>query len=817
MQKPSNELKSSKFENDNLALLPKLLSSIQTGKAILFTGSGFSRTSINLNEEELPLAKKLANDICKLGNIPVSDQLDFASEMYLDSYSADKLIDYLKENLSVREINDNQKQVCKLKWFRCYTTNYDLTIEKCFTDLGESIECIDINMLTKYYLVRENLCIHLNGSLNSLTVESINKSFKLSTSSYLNNESFVNSSWNYLFLKDIDRCSCIVFIGYSLYDLDIQKILKSKDENIKNKVYFIVHEEISMEENFKLKKYGTVLKIGLEGFADYIRSSNINNYKPSEIIFESFEKYQDIDNIKDITDESIEKLLMQGTINIDHIATSLLDANLKKKYVVYRSAINEVMKSIVNYSKLFITSGLGNGKTVLLKQLKIYLSVNGYICYEFENPDVDYFDELDEIYKNISKDNKCVLLIDNYTNYIDLYNYINLHDSRDVTVIFFDRKSSHDRFVLMNTTEIAYSVDIDVLNKIELEQFIAIIDNLGLWRDLASMSVGQKLDYLNHKYLPQVFSILTYILESPSIIAKIKKVVDNICKENEENAATIISICILKILNINPTKPLISLMSGNERIYNSEFWLNKSFIDLFGSNLKDTSNSVIGIFILKNYFTATTITQQLLKIVKNIHNLGDSQAKEEKEILKAIRRFAFIERILPDTIKIVNLQKYYESLKDELNYLTRDPHFWLQYAMCFIAFNDFKKANDLIDTAYGLVSKNSDYRTYKLDNQKARLLLLECEKISDGAIVFAKFNEALNFLDKTPNDEFKIRRFDDIVGYYKKNYNKLGRVNKIKFIQILKDIKNKIENFDNVLDYRKTYIIEKLETIVEQG
>ena len=63
-----------------------LLRRIASGKAILFTGAGFSRGTTNIDDLEPPLATELAIKICEAGNFPACDDLRFAADYYLSKY-----------------------------------------------------------------------------------------------------------------------------------------------------------------------------------------------------------------------------------------------------------------------------------------------------------------------------------------------------------------------------------------------------------------------------------------------------------------------------------------------------------------------------------------------------------------------------------------------------------------------------------------------------------------------------------------------------------------------------------------------------------
>ena len=77
-------------------------------------------------------------------------------------------------------------------------------------------------------------CVHINGYIGNLTESTLNTSFKLSESSYMRPEGFLNSPWYTIFKRDLERASAIIFAGYSLYDIDIKRILVSNSDIFDN-------------------------------------------------------------------------------------------------------------------------------------------------------------------------------------------------------------------------------------------------------------------------------------------------------------------------------------------------------------------------------------------------------------------------------------------------------------------------------------------------------------------------------------------------------------------------------------------------------
>ena len=208
-------------------LLEDAIKNALDGNAILFLGSGASYGAKNSNNEILVTGEELAKRI-----YPDCTDLQQAVELYIDEKNASgsdgelDLIDFLKNQFWVKEITESQKGISGIPWKRIYTTNYDNVVERAYFSAGKNIRSLTILDNPKTVLsMNENICFHINGSIQNLTKAELNTSFKLSDYSY-NTNLFVNDQWGNLFKLDLKTYSTIIFIGFSMkYDLDIKRIV----------------------------------------------------------------------------------------------------------------------------------------------------------------------------------------------------------------------------------------------------------------------------------------------------------------------------------------------------------------------------------------------------------------------------------------------------------------------------------------------------------------------------------------------------------------------------------------------------------------
>ncbi len=179
------------------------------------------------------------------------------------------------------------------------------------------------------------------------------------------------------------------------------------------------------------------------------------------------------------------------------------------------------------------------------------------------------------------------------------------------------------------------------------------------------------------------------------------------------------------------------------------------------------------------------ITTQLQKIAKNFNSYKSKDFVQEK-IFKAMLRFSFVERLLPDANKKGNLRKYYEDLKISVPWLKSDPHFWLQYGMANITFKEYRKAQTFIDQAYSLAKKKHNYHTSNIDTQQARLLILDAMNGTDHSKIFQMFDKAHKLLSRLDDDVYKYRQVEKYRDYFESCFSRLSRKNQSGFIHACK-------------------------------
>ncbi|WP_257939170.1 SIR2 family protein [Campylobacter lari] len=710
--------------------LKDIIKKIHNGRAVLFVGAGFSQGAIGFNGE-LPVSNKLRDMICKLMNRPEDDErkLSEIADFFIEGYCKDnpeklkEFIKQMKDTFTVKEVKSYHVSIASLPWRRIYTTNYDNVVEEAAKKSDIRIESKD---LEDSFIDEENICLHINGKIEKLNKGTLENSFKLTSSSYISYDAFNNTEWKKYFINDLELASVVVFIGYSLYDIDIEKILYHNNLQIKDKVVFIHHEGIDEIDKFKYEKYGKVHSIGVEKFAQLIEQNTFVCAK-EDIFFERFRKIEYIGQSQSaIAEQDVRDFLICGKIKDKMIEDEIIRQRNKPPFLIFRDKIDNALENIKNGKKMLVVIGdVGNGKTIFLKQLATRLASSRQVfMLSATGDEVAAKRDIDKIAKN---NKEPIVIIDSYVRHTYLLEYIKLHYEH-LTIILAARTHEHYRYLKENEyLNKACILEIDTLSDSELECFYRIIEYNGIWypsseKNNQRYTENYKKAILSDKCKKEIALILIEVLNSEQMKEKIVKILNDLFSK-QISRKQVFAICLLNLMDIPISIGLLEEIVGEHDL---TIYQDENLENIIGLNLINRGNEVFvkspifSLLILKIYFANEAI-EYFLDILRLIGKKSNRDGQLNL-IRKNLFRFRFIERLLLDSGKIDKLKNYYESLKLEFEWLIQDPQYWLQYAMCFMMYNELDQAQQKLSTAYEKAEK-TNYDKTKIDNQQARLYL----------------------------------------------------------------------------------------------
>jgi len=736
--------------------LEEALENAAAGSAVLFLGSGFSINAENSKEEKFKTGNGLAKYLSNRIDLPSDTPLGDASEIFAKRFGVDELISELRCEFKVKNVHTSHGIVAKLPWKRIYTTNYDNVFETAALSCNKIIAPVGPDTRVEITSKSDPLCVHLNGYIDELNRETIWTSFKLTDTSYATS-SIETSEWAALFRQDIRFAKSVFFIGYSLFDLDIRRILRASND-IQNKTFFILDDQVDAVTEYRGTRYGQVSKIGLEGLSKKIEDGGFlipREKTEMELGGSVLERFSPRD-VRPPTDRQFLDLVMLGDYNQN---LSQLEVGVTNPYCCDRQCIEAAAEEI-DSGRVRIAAlhcDIANGRSIALEKLLLKLESRGwrtFVATELSERSAEEIRSIAEL------PGKNVLLVDDYLDWLRYMEGLGSVASDRFAMVVTARTNGHD-LAADDLDDIASPLrrqdwNLNTLSESELNWWADAIDTYGLWGDRAGLSRDQKVKVLGGKCNRQINGILLELFESPQIKERLKEAALDI-KSHPLTEKIAITIFALTILNQRVTVDVVSDVWGVDAFERESVQKNtglRNFVDLNRSSVRVRSTAASK-YLLNNFWKADEVVSVLIELSKTANNLS-RLSDRYRTLFTTLKRFSSIQQVLPDQGKRDAVITYYENIK-LIDNCKRDPLFWLQYAIGTLVIEDLQRADRYFDTAYSLADKRDSFDTYQIDNHYARFLLVR-------ATTDAPFPEAVKLFRRART--LVNRQIKDVVRHY---------------------------------------------------
>lgn len=346
--------------------------------SVLFLGSGFSHSARNIRDQNLPTGLGLKEEFARLLGVDANDHdlKTLADEVV--SRQDLNLYQTLYELFTVKDLQKHQSELLGFLWRRIYTTNYDDAVEFAYHQNEIKAPSFSYDDPKPKKLPNGSV-IHLHGVIRKATRENVQQQLVLNESSYVR-QHFEKSLWYDDFNRDLRFCSACFFIGYSLADYHIAALLM-QNPAVREKTYFVTRENYDRIFANRVAPYGTILPIGVEGFAALCRTQPEPKPVSSPHALKAFrylDPFKDKKTLSPPTSLEILNLVTFGSFNYQRCLSTLPNA----EYVVPRQSLaDEAAAALKNAKCLLIHSQLGNGKSIFIHILAYKLSEGGYQCF----------------------------------------------------------------------------------------------------------------------------------------------------------------------------------------------------------------------------------------------------------------------------------------------------------------------------------------------------------------------------------------------------------------------------------------------------
>ena len=797
------------------------------GKAVLFLGSGFSIGATKPNKSEFTIAKPLAHKLLKECGIPddeLFNDLGKASEIYQELKSEHELVDFLREEFTAIGITAAQTLIGSLPWARIYTTNYDNVIELAYQKNKRNLKPAILSQKPIDFKDKKDLCVHLNGRVDGLTLDKLNNEFKLTDKSYLV-EDFRKSDWMTLFRTDLLSASAIIFIGYSMqYDLDIQRLFSTLND-VPKKTFFIMRDGESTTSQLLVKKYGTPYAKGLDHFAELVADAK-KNHVPTATRLDSYLCFRKQELTKapyKIVDSDVLKLFTTGEYTSDKLYYSTISP-IDYRYCIHRSKLDSTVEDINNgENNILVHSSLGNGKSLFVDVMSSLLTQQGYSVYKYTRYMATFATEVENICR---VEGKVAFVFEDYSGCIE--NLKTLKQLRTDQVLILSERT----YVNEANYDTIYNLfgdfklyDLNVLDDEEVKDLIDLLDTYGFWSYLSARSIIHKQEFIQKTCQGYLRNVILKILQSPDIVDRFKNIVSSI-KLKEGYYEAIIFMLVASVSQIKLGLDDIEEALDITKLNSPKFKKNpvvREFVN-FDDNTIIPKSSLLSSYILEQIFDTTIVVDTLLVIMQNLNDYGTG--KVAKQIMRRLMTFTNVQHILnaKDPNHKHNLLRYYESLK-VMPSCSKNPHFWLQYAIVMLSEHNYPQARLYFEAAYSFGEKIAGFDTYQIDNHYARFIL-ENEKISgEQSSCMEAFRNAHTILID-PKHKIEVRYYPYKVArlyypFYERFYKGMQEYEKKEFVSSCREMLERLEWYERTSEAgssRKDVIAAKsgIQTILSE-
>jgi hypothetical protein len=749
------------------------------GNACLFLGAGFSLPFKDTHSRDLPLSRSLADEMVAMcGGKPTSD-LRVAATQMLRTLGQEQYAAFLRERFTVSSVGPEAIQIAGEKWLRVYTTNFDDGFEKAATQAGRKFLTATVADDVKEYLHSPRVCVHIHGFVDRVSSKTVESDLVLTLPAYASGR-FLESPWHPVLKHDLRSARAVFFVGYSLGDLDIARTLDQCGLDISDKTFFVTREGGDSDLEILLGDFGSFCPIGIKGFAAALGKLDRT---PSSRTFQSYEAFRDLRLARNPvrpSDSDMYRLLMSGFM-IDDLILTPAQKPSDAQYTIQRDIVSRIIADIAsdNSTVLGIRGELSNGKTIALHQVASALLEKGFRVLMLTDPSRNWSEEIRRVL--VSTTSRLAFLVDQFSARIPCVEELIRFARKGDAVILSDRSGRFDANesklrAMTNGKLIDY--DVDNLADTERSAFTSVLQKHGLWGDLAGSSVHHKDRYIRDDLGNQVRGILLGILESPDAISRLEQSLDDVDFSRPEFSSLLLCLILAVtqaaelrqdiVDDLSTGTPLRRLLATSQGA--------RALVQLRSPNMVHTVSSIVAETIVRRLVPVDVLVNCITTAVRRTRDLGFSDS--HRLFPKRIMQFRVLQQLLPntETKSLESIESIYDHIKAEANF-SKDPQFWLQYAICQLFLRNFERSEKYFKTAYSVCSPGYDKRY--IDNHFARYLLVsavdgpsaplpiseaEAQLSKARALLLPQFNEDVHYPFKVATHVLEfVRTYNDVL------------------------------------------------------
>lgn len=786
------------------------VTTIEAGASILFLGAGFSADAKNIHDLEIKDVSGLIDYLLnEVGEPPDGYDLDSAAEEYVRYYGKkgpDKITEALHSNFRSKTFTDAQRLIVCQPWYRIYTSNYDDVVENICAEEKKPITTREVSDPVSPPMRDTTQLIHIYGNITRASADEFKKHFLL-TETQRDESPFIKSPWMRRFHDDVLTAGSVVFVGFSLNDIDLRRLLGTLPKEVLAKVHFVTRPSTKKPALNRMNKYGTAHPIGLDAFADHLGSKRKGApVRHDAAIPVSLRELNFSQQLKaPISSKDIENLMISGDVDLSKIAQADVSGE-PGSYTISRSrhAYSRAINNASGERPILVHSDIGNGKTILAYQIGYQFSQRNYRVFRVQREPENIGDILRFLQ---TLDEPALIIFDDVMRFSSLPAAITGMGRKDIIVLATVRSivldTANERVLarLGNVTPI--EIDLNAPQRDETLRIITYLDENGLLGSNADWSQKEKQDFVEKRCGGQLRDIILSLYDTGSLHKRVEDLLINI-QALEQRAMNVIGLGALlsyadfgDLLQFSIISDLVNYPYGIEELRQTLVANELSTLVRLDTGDVIIRSPALALFILTRVFSLEAI----LELVKQALFTLDKFYVDDPDFVKlgkGLLKFSLYGRMVKAKRDNEVIERFYDDCRT-LSFAASDPLFWVQRSICNMHDKQFPIAHRFVKNAYALADKRTDFDTYQIDNHNARLMLTQSreEGVSeDGTREQKALSLLRSVLNRKDDDLYHplsvMRLYADIVDKWR---DKLTSVQKLSVKKAIDDAIVSISRF----------------------
>lgn len=765
---------------------------------MLFVGSGVGFLSKTADQNTLPNGKALADILHREVDIPPGrHSLQRIAQHAIKKLGPDHILALLKRTLSVNEVDPRLQSIYRAPWQRIYTTNYDDAIE--LSRRGEVVVSA-FTLSDDPMSAPQGAICHLNGYIGSIRPASFDEDAVLTDTSYSINE-FSNSPWARQFLVDIRTSRSIVFLGYSMSDLDIVKLLLS-DPDVRDRTLIYVSPDTDEVDIDTLSAYGAVRTGGFDDLHDRFKRISDSYTSVTNAVFNELRQIAVADFNRDFpAATSVFRQLVYGQVAEKEFLLSEEPID-GVQYLGGRSQLSSAL-GFINAGKgrdLFIHGELASGKSCACLLAAKSLIGSGYEVYiASHGPQL-----IMDLEKLASREKPVCVIFDGYGSFIDEVKAYASRRQPSHRMILTEKTISHDLLagVVENAAGFGPSVECH-LHRIEdpdLANFSDLINFAGLWGERSGLSKAGKISSLRTDLRGSLYRALLEVIKSEKVQVEIRRLLTPLTFDRKA-LLIFVSAFIVNALGfkfeINDWQNFhkIDSIRRTFRVYEEQF---ANFISVRGDELAPRSG-LLSSHILKAFVSDADIVDCLHSMYKAAYE-GEDYDPHLADLRIELMRFRSVDQMLSGSSNHRMVIDYYNKIRSVGN-TVNNSDYWLQLGIASTSYNDLPEAQIAFDNAYEREKKKKNPMLKRIDNYYSRFEMKKAVAENDSAKAFDLFYAANDRLSKQiladNNRHYPFKTSREYVGVAGRHFDKWNESQQSLFLDMLRDVRRRAISFQD--------------------